>query len=150
MAMADTRFTESVERHRVLALVLGLAGVVLTVAFWIPAHAAPDPSLPRAGHALLQMASAWVAVLACLGFGKRYLDRTSPALAYASEASYPFYILHQTVIVALGFYLVKLGWPALPTWLLLMASAVVMTLALYEGVRRTGPTRFLFGMKRAA
>ena len=78
---------------------------------------------------------------------EHYLDRTSPTLAYLAEASYPVYILHQTVIVVLGFYLVQvvaqpwLGWP------LLMTLAAAVTFALYELVRRVPPLRFLFGMK---
>ena len=79
--------------------------------------------------------------------GKRYLDRTSPALAYLAEASYPVYILHQTVIVVLAFYLV--GWAVCgaAAVVALLAVSVAVTFALYEGVRRWSVTRFLFGMR---
>jgi glucans biosynthesis protein C len=148
IAMADACFMEGAERRRVAALVLGIGGVVLTLATWPMAAATPDPSLIRAGHSVLRHASAWVTIVGLLGFGKRYLDRGSRLLDYASEASYPFYILHQTVIVVLGYYLLRLGLGVYPTWLLLMAATMVVTVALYEVlVRRTGVTRFFFGMR---
>ena len=53
----------------------------------------------------LGMAATWLASGGSLsGCGRRYLDRTSPALAYLTEGSYPVYILHQTVIVVFAFY----------------------------------------------
>jgi glucans biosynthesis protein C len=67
--------------------------------------------------------------------------------AYSTEAVLPFYIIHQTVIVAVGFYVVK--WPA-GVWvkyLTVVIATFVMTLALFEMVRRTKVTRFLFGLK---
>ncbi len=67
---------------------------------------------------------------------------------YANEAVLPFYLLHQTVIVIIGFYVVQ--WPigALMKFLTISFLALVTTLLLYEIViRRTRLTRFLFGMK---
>ena len=46
-------------------------------------------------------------VLACLGYGKRYLNNENAFFKYANKAVYPFYILHQTVIVAIGYYVVR-------------------------------------------
>lgn len=87
--------------------------------------------------------------LAMVGLGRAYLDRPYRWLPYASEASYPFYIWHQTVIVVAGFYIVRLSLGVWPEWVLVMAAGFIGSLALYEVVRRTAPTRFLFGMRRA-
>ena len=89
----------------------------------------------------------WSMLIGMLGAGKRYLDRPSPALAYLAEASYPVYILHQTVIVLAAFWLVRLpvGLPA--QWIAVFVTAVVVTFAIYELVRRIGVLRFLFGMR---
>ena len=67
---------------------------------------------------------------------------------YANEAVLPFYLLHQTIIVAIGFYVVPWRISALLKFLIISSTAFVITLLLYEAViRRTRLTQFLFGMK---
>jgi membrane-bound acyltransferase YfiQ involved in biofilm formation len=79
------------------------------------------------------------------------LTATGPLLRYAREASYPVYILHQTVIVLIAFVMV--GWQVNIglKYLAILLAASVGTLLVYELlVRRFTPTRFLFGMKPKA
>lgn len=67
---------------------------------------------------------------------------------YANEAVLPFYVLHETVIVAVAYVLLtwRIG-AGLQYWLIVLAS-LAATLLLYDlGVRRTRLTRFLFGLK---
>ena len=109
--------------------------------------ALPDPSLERTALTFLAMLAAWLMMVGLLGCGKRYLDRTAPASSYLAEASYPVYILHQTVIVIAAFYVVGLPAAEPLQWLTLLVVSVVSTYALYEVVRRFAPARFLFGMR---
>jgi glucan biosynthesis protein C len=70
------------------------------------------------------------------------------AIAYAGEAFLPFYILHQTVIFVIGYYVVQWQTTALLKYLVISLSSLAATLLLYElAVRRTKVTRWLFGMK---
>jgi glucan biosynthesis protein C len=66
---------------------------------------------------------------------------------YANEAVLPFYIIHQTVIVMIGFYVVKWEAGVMAKYLMIVMATFVITLLLYEIVRRTNLTRSLFGMK---
>ena len=67
---------------------------------------------------------------------------------YAQDARLPFYIMHQTVIVLIAFYVVQWDTGALLKYLVICLSAIVVTLLLYDiGVRRTRLTRFLFGLR---
>ena len=67
---------------------------------------------------------------------------------YASEAQLPFYVLHMTPIVILGFYIVRWQVGALVKYLAISLASFVVTLVAYDtGVRRTGVTRFLLGMR---
>jgi glucans biosynthesis protein C len=78
---------------------------------------------------------------------RRLRDRT---IGYANQAVLPVYVLHQTVIVMIGFYVVQWEVPTLVKYLVISFTALVATLVLYDvGVRRTAVTRVLFGMKRA-
>lgn len=90
----------------------------------------------------------WFCVLAFLGYGYRHLSFCNPLLRYARDASYPIYILHQTVIVAIGYYVIQTSWqPWVKYWAVLLATLISCG-ALYElVVRRFGVTRLIFGMK---
>jgi hypothetical protein len=67
---------------------------------------------------------------------------------YAGEAQLPFYVLHMTPIVLIGFFVVQWEANALVKFLVIVLSALIVTLLVYDvGVRRTWPTRFLFGLK---
>lgn len=147
VVMTAPEFMAAAERQRVPYLVFGVALTVATVAAWPLRESLADPSVPLAAFAYLEVLSAWCTIVGLLGAGRRYLDRPSPALSYLAEGSYPIYMLHQTAIVLLAWYAVRMdnGWPA--QWIALLASSVVATFALYEVVRRVPAFRPLFGMK---
>jgi glucans biosynthesis protein C len=69
---------------------------------------------------------------------------------YGNEAVLPFYVLHEPVIVAVAWVVVRWPAPLLGKYLSVVAASFILTVALYEGlVRRFQLTRFLFGMKPA-
>ena len=86
--------------------------------------------------------------MAVMGFGMQHLNFTSPFLHYASEASLPFYILHQTVIVTLGYFIVRWAIPDGLKFGIVLLASFVLVVATYEYlIRRNNALRFLFGMK---
>jgi peptidoglycan/LPS O-acetylase OafA/YrhL len=90
----------------------------------------------------------WFWVIAILGIGRRLLFFSSPILQYVAEATYPFYILHMTVIVLIGFPV--MNWEAGMAWryLFVVIASILGTILIYElFVRRWGIARFLFGLK---
>ena len=96
----------------------------------------------------------WLTIIAVLGYGRKFLasppkSHTSVGfLLYFGEASYPFYLLHQTVLVAIAFYVVQLQAGIGLKSVVIAVATYAMTLFLYEFlVRRTNLTRYLFGMK---
>jgi hypothetical protein len=90
----------------------------------------------------------WTALLAIMGWGKVLLDRPFRWLPYATEAVYPWYMLHQSLIVLLVFVLKPMG---LGAWLeptLVIGGTVAGCALLHELViRRAGIIRPLFGLK---
>jgi hypothetical protein len=62
----------------------------------------------------------------------------------------PFYMLHQTVIVVLAFYLVRARAGPIMTFLLLVVGAFLLTSTLSALVPRSRVTRVLFGVPAAA
>ena len=77
--------------------------------------------------------------------GPTWMDRLAD---YAKEAQLPFYVLHQLPIVLIGYFVVQWQVNAFVKYVVIVLGALVTTLVLYDiAVRRTWPTRFLFGMK---
>ena len=71
------------------------------------------------------------------------------AARYGNEAVLPFYLLHEPVIVATAWFIVRWNAPVLPQYAALVAVSFAVTLALYDlAVRRFRPARFLLGMKQ--
>jgi peptidoglycan/LPS O-acetylase OafA/YrhL len=148
LLVASQTVREAADRQSWWALGLAMGASVLTLAAVAlnlqPARFSPgDITL-----FLARMTMAWCWPLALLGLGRRYLTSSGPLLRYAREASYPVYILHQTVIVAVAYVVV--GWHAgvALKYLLILLTASVATLLVYEFlVRRFNPVRFPFGMK---
>lgn len=105
-------------------------------------------SLANSLYYLLQGFNAWCWVLAFLGYGKRYLNRPSRLLERANEGIYPFYILHQTVIVVVGYYVIQVEESILAKFLFVSTLSLVLSWGIYELFVRPVPAlRFLFGMK---
>jgi glucan biosynthesis protein C len=91
---------------------------------------------------------AWCWVLAILGFGMKHLNFSTPVLGHANEAVLPFYILHQPVLLCVGYFAVQWAIPDLLKWVIIFPTSFVVIVALYELlVRRFNVMRVLFGMK---
>lgn len=92
--------------------------------------------------------NSWLWVLALLGYGKHYLNRGSPLLTYSNKAVYPFYILHQTVIVILGYYVVQTPDNDAFKYLFLLMGCFLISIGTYHlYIRPYRSIRFLFGVK---
>jgi glucan biosynthesis protein C len=133
---------------RWLSLVLGL---VLSPLYLFLEFQTDNPALSSLTNVFvdpLRCLVAWSWLLAVLGFGMHNLNFNSPFLKYANEAVLPFYILHQTVIVVLGYFMVQWAIPDLLKFLLILIFSFLVVMGLYEFVvRRSNIMRFLFGMK---
>ena len=93
----------------------------------------------------------WLWIMIALGYGKHYLNFRNRFISYANEGIYPFYILHQTVIVVIGYYLV--AWPLGPVvkFGLLLVLSFAASVAIYEVlIRRWNWVRPCFGLKPRA
>jgi hypothetical protein len=91
------------------------------------------------------MGMLWLFTL--IGWARASIRTGGPRLRYATEAVYPFYILHQTIIVVAGYYIVGLPWPILPKLLLVMTIGFFGSWLGFEIIRRWNVTRVLFGLK---
>lgn len=91
-----------------------------------------------------------IGLLTVLALANRFFTSRSKALGYFSDAVYPFYILHQTIILVVGYYLTKLNFGPLLEASLLILSTILGCLILFELIRRVEILRPCFGLKMQA
>jgi hypothetical protein len=92
----------------------------------------------------------WTMLLAILGWAHALLNRPFRWLPWANASVYPWYVLHQSLIVGLGFFLAnwRLGPVLEPT--LILACTVFACWAITEVVKQVSWLRPLLGLKREA
>jgi hypothetical protein len=148
--VAEPRFQQAIHRHFWAAV--GLAGLTVTVGL-ILYHSeisAPYGSVNYAFLMTLRVFNSWFWLLAILGLGLRFFNFKNSFLGYAGEALLPFYILHQTIIVVIGFFL--RDWPldVLPKYITLALTSFIIIMAIYELlIKRFNGMRVLFGLKKS-
>jgi glucan biosynthesis protein C len=146
--VSDPGWRKAIDAHKWIALVLGIVAMAVILTVYASGVQFPRFSAGDILFYTLRSFDTWFWLIALLGYGRQYLNRNNRVLQYASEAAYPFYILHQTVIIVIGFYVVR--WPV-DLWVKYLSIApgsLIATLVVYDVlVRRTNITRFLFGMK---
>ena len=97
---------------------------------------------------VISSVTSWSCALAIFGLGMQRLNIYTPVLDYANEAVLPFYVLHQTILFVVAFYVLHWALPDLAKWALILVSTFVIIMALYEVlIRRINLLRVLFGMK---
>jgi hypothetical protein len=149
LAVPHPQFGAVTVRGRWAALVVGAAAYAI---FMLP-RLLPDAQTVALGPALsvsgpiAYAAYQWLCTLAVLGFAARWLTRDSPARRYLTDAVFPYFIIHQTAILATAFALRNAGLSApVEAAVIVLATAASCALG-YEIVRRIGWLRPIFGLK---
>ena len=140
---------DGIARWWPLALVVGLLAF-LPIGWiewtWPGDTRAPDwVFLP---YHVARQVNGWLVIVALLGLADRYANRDHPRRAMLAEAVFPFYIIHQTIIVVVGWYLLQGGVGALPSFLILVAATLSGCWLFYAIGRSIGWLRPLIGLQR--
>jgi hypothetical protein len=60
----------------------------------------------------------------------------------------PFYVLHQTVLLVVGYFVVQWAIPDVLKWAIISSSSLALILLIYDRlIRPHNVLRFLFGMR---
>jgi len=147
----DFYFWQAVRKVFPFALVITTALAIILTIYWNDwdAHVEAGHNLwpARTGRVLY----AWLCILTLLGFAQRYLNRPSRTLSYMTEAIFPWYILHQTLIVMAGYWLTRQGLSAPFEFISVILATIGGCLILHEFlIRRSNLLRPFFGLKLKA
>jgi len=89
----------------------------------------------------------WVWILMILGYGSCFLNKPSPKLKYLNEAIYPYYILHQSILIMVAYYLTPLVLGGFYESFIVIVATIFGCAAGYELIRRFNLLRVLFGLR---
>jgi glucans biosynthesis protein C len=139
---------EFVRRIGVLAGALSFMSTASYIS-WVYFFGFPmEISLGWAVFMMIRVLLVWNMIFFILYLGDKYLNVSNRALKYSSEASMPFYVLHQPVIILLGFFIYNLEWTVPVKLILLISAAFLLIMCLHELIiRRVNILRVLFGLK---
>jgi peptidoglycan/LPS O-acetylase OafA/YrhL len=148
MLFAHDGVQQAIKRQRWVSL---LAAVALVAAQIALRAGRPDPMFGTQSFTLLNGIfglSSWLWIVAILGFGMQHLNRYSAKMEYLNEAVLPFYVLHQSVLLCVGYFVVQWDISDALKWLIIASTSLTIIMVLYEFlIRRYAVLRFLFGLK---
>lgn len=146
----DPRLESSLDRHRHGALVTAVvASIVLGVVAWPGQLGDRGPMEWSATYAVFWTAegvATWAWLFAITAYARRWIRKESRWTARARDGVYPFYVLHQPVLVLVAWYLVPLSLPVFPEYVLLLGLTFAATIGACLLAGRTPVTRALLGM----
>jgi glucan biosynthesis protein C len=91
---------------------------------------------------------AWSAIVAACGFAHRHLNADSASRRYLTEAVFPVYILHQSLIVSIAHLIKPSNIAPASEGLILVVLTLCLSFGVFEAVRRVALLRPLFGLGR--
>jgi hypothetical protein len=89
----------------------------------------------------------WSWILMILGYGSEYLNKPNKWLKYLNEAVYPYYILHQSILIVAAYWLSGFALGPVVEALIVIISTILGCGLGFEIIRRFKLMRILFGLK---
>ena len=145
---SDSQFLHSIDRNRVPALLLGTAASAVIIALFVTLS--PEVLTVPFWYVIVSTVVAfngWCWVIAILGFGRRHLSFNHRFLETSNELVLPFYIVHQTIIVSIAFYVVSWNLIVIEKYVIIVLSSFAVICALLFPISQINVLRFLFGIR---
>lgn len=89
----------------------------------------------------------WCWILMILGYGSQYLTKSNKWLTYLNQGVYPYYILHQSLLIVLAYWLSSYSLGVVLEPLIVVVGTILGCAICFEIIRRFNLLRLLFGLK---
>lgn len=89
----------------------------------------------------------WISILVLLVAGKRFFNEKTSFTEYFNRASYPIYILHQSILVALAYYVVQVSDVLLVQVFCICIGSFLLTVLAYHFIRLMPVIRKMIGIR---
>ena len=136
----DKEFKTTIEKHAIPSIIVLIVTAIL---LGVSQFFFPNDLL----FLVLADLYAWSWLIVLFAMGSRFLNRNNNARRYLNELVLPFYILHQTIIIVIGFFVIPLNLAVFVKYIIIVVSAFVTTSLMLLIIREENTLRFLFGMR---
>jgi glucans biosynthesis protein C len=151
---SDDRFTQAIKLNSWISLIVGIFMFMLIV-YLLNKSGYREALMIHpnytAGYVVFQTISSlntWCLIVFIFSLGVTFLNFNNNILSYCNEAVLPFYILHQTIILTVGFFVIQWNLNIMLKYIIISTSSFALIIIIYEFfIRRFNIIRFLFGMK---
>lgn len=137
----------AIRRYWSAALVLSLTAYTAIIGVKFAFQGAEEPLWAVTAFAIARPLHGWCTIIALLGIADRFWNRDDPWRATLAEAVFPFYIIHQTIIVVTGFIIVNWMLPIPAEFAILLTATIVGCWLFYLIGKRFRMVRPLIGLK---
>lgn len=144
---ATPGFLDAIKKFRLPALIAAIVTVPVYFMLMVRLGWPSGYTVLAGAMALFRNIAVWLALLALLGFADAHFYKPSAALDYLNRASFPVYVLHQSVMMVVAFFVVAWDIPVGMKFVVIMLCSLAASLMGYEVFRRFGATRFILGIK---
>ncbi len=125
--------------HLPMLMIAAVTGIAYTV-YYFGQNYTEDACL----KSLFTNAYLWVAVLAILGCGKAWFNKTSRFATYMTKSSFGIYIVHYLVVLSACYFLkLYTALPVFAIYLIAIFLVLIIAPALYELLKRIPILRYL-------
>lgn len=132
-------------KHLAAGSVFLLIGLMLLRLSWTSQYFEAGQSVVTAAVSGIY---AWSSILTIVAYSAKYLDGPSTTCSYLTVAILPVYVLHQPIMIAIGFFLFPLRIALYFEVALIVLGTTILSLLVYEVlIKRSKIMRFIFGLK---
>ncbi|MBW1297046.1 acyltransferase family protein [Aquimarina litoralis] len=141
-------FWKRIQLFKQKALWIGIVAFIIQTTIWVIGK---DSVMIHFSEGMVKVINLWSWILVLFGYAATYLNRKSAILTYCNRAVYPFYILHQTITVAIGYYLMNLEWSITLKFIIMMLGTFLVSWMIYHFIILKIPfLQPLFGLKKTS
>ena len=138
-------------RWHAIGIALSCWGV-MSVYYSLPETMTKQPDVVH-WYSIMRMvyaACAWCAIVAVCGFAHRHLNRDHASRRYLTDAVFPVYIVHQTLIVTMAHWMKPASLHPGVEAVILIVLTLTLSFGIYDLVRRIAVLRPFFGLGKPA
>lgn len=108
----------------------------------------PLPESLTAPYQLVRSVQLWATTIGLVGAANRFLNHDHPRRAMLAEAVFPLYLIHQTIILVVGYWLLPSPTSAFLRFIILVTATLGGSILFYLIGRRIGWLRPWIGLNR--
>ena len=152
--MSDPEFIAIAKRKMSLFLAVG---IICSATFIYMASLSPENvqeymnpsfSLYHIQISVLAMIIAYSWIMFFLGLSAKHLNFSHSIIVPANISILPIYVLHQTLIIVIGYYVVGTNLNPFLKFIIIAFTAIPAAILIYKVIQTNNVLRFLFGLKR--